>query len=82
MVGSPAGVQGFEENGHSYTVVEFKTFGSAVISSQDILFCGNEEDSFPDRRLRAVIYRISPTRLYQGVGCHDLLRVLLIKEDQ
>lgn len=82
MVGSPVSVEVFEEKGQYYTEVKFKAFGASMLNTQELLFCGNEEASFSDSHLRAMVYRVSATRLYQRIGCHDLLRVLLVKEEK
>jgi hypothetical protein len=81
-VGSPVKVDLFEEKGQYYTNVAFKPFGTSMLNTQVLLFCGSQEDFFTDSQLRAVIYRINATRKYEGIGCHDLLRVLLIKEEK
>lgn len=73
MVGSPVRVNVFEEKGQYYTNVEFKALGASLLNTVPIMFCGDQESAFGDGRLRAVTYRITATRSYRGVGCHEIL---------
>ena len=81
MVGSPARVGLFEHNGNYYTNVGFKAFGASMLNTETILFCGDLTGTFTDGRLRVVVYRTQAAHAYQGVGCHDILRVMFIVEE-
>lgn len=76
MVGSPRAVNLFEEKNRYFTNVTFRPFGSTLIYTESILFCGNDVESFGDSRMRIVAYRRAAERMYQGVACHSIYRVI------
>lgn len=85
MVGSPVTGSVFRDGDNVYTNVEFKPLGASMLNTVPILFCGNEQKTFNDVRLRAVTYRIRSTRTFRGIGCHDILPtdqgVMVVEEE-
>ena len=76
-------IQHIEEFGKA-TSVTFRPFGASLLTTQEILFCGNlsmlenaTEDTF-----YIFTYRQVASQTYRGVACHDLFRVTELSGDQ
>lgn len=61
------------------TVVYFKPFGASLLDTESVLFCGDlsqELTGGDNTTFYVFTYRLQTRRLYHGVGCHEVYRVL------
>lgn len=61
------------------TNVIFAPYGTDLMNSESITFCGNEESTF-QKGTQVLMYRRVATKYYQGIGCHDLTKILTVEE--
>lgn len=81
MVGSVEHVDSFSEA----TNVVFKPFGASMLDTETVLFCGNIErelEGGTNQTLFVFTYRQNPSRMYHGVACHEVYRVLQLADTQ
>ncbi len=77
MVGSVTHVDGFSKA----TSVTFQPFGASLLDTETILFCGDLVNEF-DGGTYVVAYQQRARRMYRGVGCHDIYRIVQIESVQ
>lgn len=59
------------------TNILFQPYGTDLLHTESVTFCGNEGKSFLNGT-QAIIYRRVAMKYYGGIGCHDLDKVLPI----
>ena len=81
MVGSIEHVDSFSEA----TNIVFKPFGASMLDTETILFCGNVEKDLEggtNQTLFVFTYRANASRMYHGVACHEVYRILQLADTQ
>jgi hypothetical protein len=81
MVGSIQHIDSFSEA----TNVVFKPFGSSMLNTETILFCGNIErdlEGGTNQTLFVFTYRANASRMYHGVACHEVYRIMQVADAQ
>lgn len=67
------------------TNVVFKPFGASMLDTEPILFCGDivgQLEGSDNTTLFVFTYRQQPSRMYNGVACHDIFRILQLGESK
>lgn len=58
------------------TSIVFSPFGVDTLSTEQLLFCGDQSDEFKNKKAPIVlVYRRQGSRVYDGIACHNLLKV-------
>lgn len=81
MFGTIAHVDEFS----TVTNVTFKPFGASLLNTQTILFCGDVTRELGDgdsNTLYIFTYREQASRMFSGVACHDVYKILELGESK
>ena len=62
----------------AFTNVEFAPYGASMLNTETIMFCGDVAGGW-DTRTKVYVYRRIPHTSYQGVACHELIRVFNVE---
>lgn len=68
-----------DEIGGRVTNVVFQPYGSSLIYTEPILFCGDQTRFFPTGQMVIATYRRTATRMYREVACHDVYKVVALE---
>lgn len=68
-----------DEIGGRVTNVTFQPYGSSLIYTEPILFCGDQTAKFPTGQMVIATYRKTATRMYREVACHDVYKVVALE---
>ena len=64
-------------------VVRVQPLHTYELFTEDILFCGSPVEKFLQKKNPMVLtYRIKASRMVEGIGCHELVRVDELKGQQ
>lgn len=63
-----------DETGRVLTSVRFQPYGTSILYSENVLFCGDVSHLFPHGAI-VTTYRRLAHEMSGGVGCHELISV-------
>jgi hypothetical protein len=62
-------------------VVRMQPIGTYALFTEDFLFCGNDPNKLLNKSNPMILtYRTKASRMVEGIGCHELVRVDEVKE--
>jgi|ERR1017187_4782858 hypothetical protein len=66
-----------------FTNIRFKPYATPVLFDETVLFCGDVIEMFEGKQGTVIVtYRTRAAGRYQGVGCHNLISVFEVHNDQ
>jgi hypothetical protein len=82
-------VDGTMIDGDHYTNIRFQPYNTMDLYTETVLFCGDVRSAFgnaytgePYKGPMVITYDKIAHHMYQGIGCHDMVSVFEVHDDQ